>query len=251
MEAVPRRIELTGEYRVSIQAALNSGTGKVLNLSSGGVYIATPMYLLPQAQVKLEIDVPENRSALAAEAVVVWENRGKARRGDLPPGYGLRFIKLSDEVAHRIDRLIHAPFQRTSGRREDVASTTIAFEPFLEEYERDSSSGPPYRLKEKVVRELVPSAVRGVFVLSYDRTQEAFVGRADDALRDTLIGFVGEYAYFYFETVEDPQERFFRECELFHRLGGDHGQLDNAGHPTAIPFACPLCARPQRGNRRS
>jgi uncharacterized protein (TIGR02266 family) len=244
MEAVPRRIELTRDFPVSIRAALNSGTGKILNISSGGVYIATPMYLLPQAQVRLHIDLPESPSSLDAEAVVVWENRGKSRRGDLPPGYGLRFIKLSDQTAHTIDRLIRSPFQKSeSGQRRD--SATVAFQPFLEEHEREASSGPPYRLKDHVVREQVPEGARGIFVLSYDRTQEAFVGRADDALRDTLMGFVGEYAYFYFEIVNDAEERFIRECELFHRLGGDHGQLDNAGHPGGSPFVCPLCSRPR------
>jgi hypothetical protein len=71
------------------------------------------------------------------------------------------------------------------------------------------------------------------------------VGRADVDLRETLSSFEGEYAYFYFETIEDAEERFHRECELFHRLGGDRGQLDNTTHPKP-PEAlgssdCPVC----------
>ena len=108
----------------------------------------------------------------------------------------------------------------------------------------DEPEGPPYRLREEVLRAETPNGMPGIFVLAYDRTQDARVGRADDDLRSTLMGFVGEYAYFYHEVIEDTGERFHRECELFHRLGGDSGQLDNVTHPTppaGSVVACPVC----------
>jgi hypothetical protein len=41
-------------------------------------------------------------------------------------------------------------------------------------------------------------------------------------------------------------DRFHKECELFHDLGGDRGQLDNADHPAPPArgnLACPLCVK--------
>ena len=105
--------------------------------------------------------------------------------------------------------------------------------------------GPPYRLVAEVLRARLSEGAKGVFVLSYDRTQDARVGRSDDDLRAVLSGFVGEYAYFYYELIEAQRERFHRECELYHRLGGDHGQLDNTAHPSpsvGSDIVCPVCA---------
>jgi hypothetical protein len=104
--------------------------------------------------------------------------------------------------------------------------------------------GPPFRLRSEQVSKHTQESQPGVFVLSYDRTQEARVGRADDDLRSTIAGFEGEYAYFYCEAIDDLDERYARECELFHRLGGDRGQLDHSDHPKAPPgteLDCPVC----------
>jgi hypothetical protein len=109
----------------------------------------------------------------------------------------------------------------------------------------DEREGPPFRLRKDAVTRHVPAASPGIFVLSYDRTQETRVGRADEDLRATLAAFEGEYAYFYFEAIEAAEERYHRECELFHRLGGDRGQLDNTSHPkppdSHSSSDCPVC----------
>jgi hypothetical protein len=201
------------------------------------------MSLLPQAQVWLRIVIPEEKCWLDTEAVVVWENRGSTSRNQLPSGYGLRFIKLTAETERRLRRLLQPPAPARSrsappGRQSESAPTVHSL---LQEQEH---SGPPYRLEERTIRAEIGDSVPGVFVLSYDRAQGARVGRADENLYETLSAFVGEYAYFYFEVIEDLEARFYRECELFHRLGGDHGQLDNAAHPTLLPvgeLACPIC----------
>jgi len=105
--------------------------------------------------------------------------------------------------------------------------------------------GPPFRLNEDVIHARTPEGAKGIFVLSYDRTQEARVGRADEDLRTSLASFIGEYAYFYCEIIDGEDERFSRECELFHRLGGDRGQLDNHEHPESrggSNLSCPICS---------
>lgn len=275
--SMPNRIQVVGPYSVRIRAVFNSGTGKLLNLSSAGAYVATPMNLLPQAQVRLQIVLPDEKRWIETEAVVAWENRGTVRRGGLPPGYGMRFIKVPDETDATIRRLLENAGQTVVHSEPDVESPQAGFQPLPvatetlrfeipPELDLDfgvgidagagvdvgadvgadvEPEGPPYRLTEQVIHARTPASAAGIFVLSYDRTQDTFVGRADRDLRSKLLGFIGEYAYFYYENIGRLDERYYRECELYHRLGGDHGQLDNLGHPTppdGSGLVCPVCA---------
>jgi len=41
--SIPNRVELDGSHTVRIKAVFNSGTGKLLNVSMEGGYVATPM----------------------------------------------------------------------------------------------------------------------------------------------------------------------------------------------------------------
>ena len=215
------------------------------------------MYLLPQARVKLQIVLREERRWVEAEAIVVWENRGTVgRRDNLPPGYGLRFVVVPKDTEEVLDNLLsgdgHVPAaalrELTPPVEQSPADTLAPATPNpLREHEAGidmEPAGPPYRLRGEHVGNNTPEAQPGIFVLSYDRTQEARVGRADADLRTTIAGFEGEYAYFYCETIDDLDERYARECELFHRLGGDRGQLDNADHPeqpAGTELDCPVC----------
>ncbi len=230
---VPSRVELQGKYGVRIQSALHTGAGRLLNLSKDGAYVTTAMPLLPQAQVRLQIVLPEEKRWVEAEAVVAWENRGEnAPRGDLPPGYGLRFIKVPEETAAVFSRMLSAEPSSTRSAAVEPADEVVV------------PQGPPYPLKEDIVPAVIPENTKGIFVLSYDGTQDAWIGRADEDLRDTLMGFVGTYAYFYHECIDPIEERFCRECELFHSFGGDRGQLDNVVHPqppTESSLTCPVC----------
>ena len=233
--STPRRVDLTDKVPVRIRSIFNADKGTLLNLSSTGAYIATPMFLLPQAHIKLQIVLREERRWMEAEAVVVWENRGTVeRRDNLPPGYGLRFLDLQAETESVIETLLASDVPPAPAAPEAEAASAFHSEP----------GGHPYRLSAGVVEAQTPEKQPGIFVLSYDRTQEAHVGRADEDLRLTIASFEGEYGYFYYETIENLEERYARECELFHRLGGDRGQLDNADHP-ATPegseLACPVC----------
>lgn len=255
--STPRRVDLTQKVPVRIQSLFNVGKGALMNVSSTGAYVATPMYLLPQGRVKLQIVLREERRWVEAEAVVVWENRGTVgRRDDLPPGYGLRFVVVPKDTEAVLDNLLtgngrvpsSAPPMPVPARRPAPADTLAPAaprppEPVVASFDSEPD-GPPYRLRGDHVDKNTPESQPGIFVLSYDRTQEARVGRADTDLRSTIASFEGEYAYFYCEAIDDVDERFARECELFHRLGGDRGQLDNTDHPQAPPatdVACPVC----------
>jgi hypothetical protein len=262
MHAAPRRVDFTEGYHVRLQAALNRGEGRLVTLSQGGAYVATPVSLLPQAQLSVAIDIPELERTVEVEAVVAWENRGPKRPSSShPDGYGLRFIRVPTASAEAIqwllrrDELAHDDPERTRALSsleiqhameqaqarfgEEAFSVPKPTNPFQD------PEGPPYRLSASVVSTRAPRAP-GVFILSYDRTLDARIGRTDEDLREALRGFVGRYAYFHYEVIPTPRARFERECELYHRLGGDRGQLDTDEHPlppAGKAFKCPVCVK--------
>ena len=259
----PRRIDFVEGYHVRLRAALNRGEGKLMTLSQGGAYVATPLSFLPQAQLSVAIEIPELSRIVEVEAVVAWENRGPRRPSSAQPdGYGIRFIRVPTVSAEAIQWLLHREERRS---RDNPASTqALSSREVREMMERaeeqfglaaanvhqptnpfEEPEGPPHRLEHSVLKARAPRAP-GVFVLSYDRTVGARVGRSDEDLRESLSAFVGHYSYFYFEVVPASKDRFAKECELFHDLGGDRGQLDNAEHPIPPPrgnLECLLCVR--------
>ena len=311
MKILPRRVDFAEGYRVRVRSALHSGDGQLLSLSEGGCYIQTRMVLLPQAQLRLSLEIPELSRITNLEAVVAWENRGGERPSGLPEGYGMRFIKISPEANEAIHWLMKkdapkpkkAPNETQTFEIEDLRSRLKRLEQQLSrtapgvrtqeaidavtnpntkkraaalieeeaaraerearekaeaaaeapaaksESEPDEiddfkqRSGPPYPLRPKPINKLVPESP-GVYMLSYDRTMDSRVGRADRDLREALTDFVGEYAFFHFEVIGSQKERYERECELYHRMGGDRGQLDNTEHPSPPPgpkLECPVC----------
>ena len=302
MPASARRVDFPDGYLVRLQAALNGGDGRLMTLSEGGAYIATPLALLPQAQLHVAIQIPELKRTVELEAVVAWENRGDARPSPQPEGYGLRFIKVPTASGEAIRWLLRrqerspkdpettqglspadiqeamerardrfgseavsaqtpvnplVPPRRQSRALGDLTTRTLV--PLKAETGSDhvpdvlgdrigneDPEGPPYPLDSVVIHERVAPSTPGVFVLSYDRTMDARIGRADTDLRSALSEFLDRYAFFHFEAIAARKERFERECELFHRLGGDRGQLDNEDHPLPPPgpqLKCPVCVK--------
>ncbi len=259
MHGLPRRIDFVDGYAVRLRAALNGGDGKLMTLSEGGAYVATPLNLLPQAQLSVAIDIPELEQTVLVEAVVAWENRGKPRRSPQPEGYGIRFIRVPTASADAIRWLLRREGSRQEDPERTQALTPLEIREAIERANRiaadsvhqpgnpfEEPAGPPYRLEPGVIEARVPPAVPGVFVLSYDRTLDARIGRADSDLRESLNHFVDTYSYFHLEVIPSHKERFERECELFHRFGGDRGQPDNVDHPlppAGPQLKCPLCVR--------
>jgi|GEM_PF-705458 len=268
-----RRVDFADGYPVRLQAALHGGSGRLITLSEGGAYVATPLALLHHAQLRLGIQIPELRRTVEVEAIVAWENRGEERPSMQPEGYGIRFISIPRPSREAIRWLLsknererlakdlsttqalspadvqaateHAEQRATraqtnTGRSlsEMMTQTLTALEP---EEERS-----PYPLKAASIKRRVFPSTPGVFILSYDRTMDARVGRADKDLRAALLEFRDRYAYFHIEVVFPRKERFERECELYHRLGGERGQLDNELHPLPPPgpqLKCPVCVK--------
>ncbi len=102
----------------------------------------------------------------------------------------------------------------------------------------------PLPLTPQAIEAYVDANSIGVYILADGSNQARYVGRSDENLRQRLKGWAGRYSSFYFEYARLPMEAFLRECELFHKYGGDEGALDNRAHP-ACPKgcgqACPRC----------
>jgi hypothetical protein len=259
----PRRVDFDEGYHVRLRAALNGGNGKLMTLSQGGAYVATALNFLPQAQLSVAIDIPELSRTVEVEAVVAWENRGPARPSSgHPDGYGIRFIRVPTVSADAIQWLLRRDERSTTKDPERTLSLSpsevrevmaraeeqLGLEAAIVHQPTNPFSEPegsPHRLDPSVVSARVPRAP-GVFVLGYEHSVGSRVGRADQDLQSALSGFVSHYAYFHFEIIAGPRDRFEKECELFHDLGGDRGMLDNAEHPVPPPrtgLDCPVCFR--------
>ena len=275
MPASARRVDFADGYPVRLSAALHGGSGRLVTLSEGGAYVATPMALLRHAQLRLAIQIPELERIVEVDAVVAWENRGQNRPSMQPEGYGMRFINIPRTTGVAIRWLLrrnkreHFPENTAQSSSQAVSAaevraamahtepqasraqagtggpsaeiTTQTLTGLEQEEER-----PPYPLNPASIERRVFPLTPGVFILSYDRTMDALVGRADTDLRATLLEFQDRYAYFHIEVVFPSKERFERECEMYHRMGGDRGQLENAFHP--VPPAgpqlnCPVCVK--------
>ncbi|HXV61342.1 MAG TPA: PilZ domain-containing protein [Vicinamibacteria bacterium] len=225
MQISPRRVVFPQGYYVRFRAALNHGDGRLMTLSEGGAYVATVVNLLPQAQLSMAIDIPELDRTVEVEAVVAWENRGATRRSSQPDGYGLRFIRVPAPSAEAIQWLL---------RQEPEQRTPLA------------EASPRYPLDIDFMATSVPPSAAGIFVVGRDQGIAARIGRADSDLKKSLAELVGRYGFFHFELVATRKERFERECELYHQLGGPHGGLDNEEHPIPSPgseLMCPVCTQ--------
>ncbi|HSF15728.1 MAG TPA: PilZ domain-containing protein [Vicinamibacteria bacterium] len=240
------RLALPEGIPVRLSNFVTTGEGRIMNLSASGAYVATDMFLLPQARVRLQVVLHEEKRWIETDAIVVWENRASSKRPNgLRAGYGVRFVDLdadSEAVISRVLGLEISPPEASSPISEPFAAIDPPSPVDLGAV-ADEPDVPPFPLRREVVVQKADE-LPGVFVLSYDRTQEARVGRTDTDLQATLSSLIGMYAYFYAEVIEKDDERYLRECELYHRLGGDRGQLDNTDHPSPPPsveIRCPAC----------
>ena len=165
----PRRVDLEGGLPVRLQSFLTTGKGELMNLSSSGGYVATPMILLPQAHVLLRIVLRDEKRWMDADAVVVWENRGTVgRRDGLPPGYGLRFVELSTATKRVVENLLSGEtLAAVEPALQPTPTVALAAPPAVSE---DEPSGPPFRLHRATIASKVPADAPGILVLSYDRT---------------------------------------------------------------------------------
>lgn len=98
-------------YSVDLDVSLGSDhnfyAGFAENLSSGGVFVATHLLKPVGEEIQFSIHLPDTDGAVAGIGQVCWI-REYNERSDLPPGMGIRFLKLQqgaeDLIRHFLNK---------------------------------------------------------------------------------------------------------------------------------------------------
>lgn len=83
----------------------NFWTGLTLNVSEGGVFVATHHFLPPGTVVVLTMLLPYERDPVVTLAEVRW-TRDYSGQDDVPPGLGLRFRETASDDLAKIRRFM-------------------------------------------------------------------------------------------------------------------------------------------------
>lgn len=93
--------------RASVQVAVdiasehNFWTGITMNISEGGVFVATHRLEPKGASLVVELTLPEDEKPILALAEVRW-TRDYTESSDAPPGLGLKFVSIDSSALERI-----------------------------------------------------------------------------------------------------------------------------------------------------
>ena len=75
------------------------------NMSRGGMFLITKDPLMEGTELNLKFSLPGDEKAIEVTAEVLWAREGEERQ-DIPPGMGIRFIKISDEDRDHIGNFV-------------------------------------------------------------------------------------------------------------------------------------------------
>ena len=112
----------------------------------------------------------------------------------------------------------------------------------------------PFQLDENVIDAVVTQTAPAVYLIRRIEETEAYahykarIERADaGALKDKLKQWIGsDYRVFCFEYVQEINTAFYRQCILWHEMGGPANKLDNEWHPEPneeCAILCPICSK--------
>lgn len=107
------------DLEVNIAAASDAGThtGATLNISAGGVFLATEQPSNVGDQLKLELTLPGSEQSISLDANVRWVRRRRVGgRRDRPSGMGLQFTNLTTETSSVIGSFLQAHLSPFAGR---------------------------------------------------------------------------------------------------------------------------------------
>jgi uncharacterized protein (TIGR02266 family) len=74
------------------------------NVSSGGLFIKTPMPLEVRERFSLKLHLPEGTEPLPIECEVAWNRKESQDQQKRPLGMGVKFIKMSDADRQRLQK---------------------------------------------------------------------------------------------------------------------------------------------------
>ena len=111
----------------------------------------------------------------------------------------------------------------------------------------------PFQLDENVIDAVITQTTPAVYLIRRIEETEAYahykarIERDDDGtLKDKLKQWIGsDYRVFCFEYVQDINTAFYRQCILWHEMGGAANELDE-WHPEPneeCAILCPICSK--------
>jgi len=87
------------QTQVTLHSEHNFYTGLSLDISEGGIFIATHQLLPPGTEVEIEFSVPTFPGSIKAIGRVQWVRELFYSTMDVPPGMGVQFLKISPPEA--------------------------------------------------------------------------------------------------------------------------------------------------------
>lgn len=86
------------KIRVDFTSDDSVQTVSALNISAGGLFLATHKPLPAGSMVLLQLNLPNLEGAVEVMGEVVWNNVNAKGHSDIPEGMGIRFISQSSLV---------------------------------------------------------------------------------------------------------------------------------------------------------
>jgi len=79
------------------------------NISSGGMFIKTRTPMVKDELCVIQIQLPEETKPICIDATVAWARSENQKTPLEPAGMGVRFVRVSAEDRHRLQRILQAP----------------------------------------------------------------------------------------------------------------------------------------------
>jgi type IV pilus assembly protein PilZ len=77
----------------------------MLNVNNGGLFLKTEKPLPIDAEVTMQIQLPDDKEVMAVEGRVVWTN---AKSKAFPVGMGIQFTKITPEHQEKVKAFVSA-----------------------------------------------------------------------------------------------------------------------------------------------
>lgn len=106
------------DLEVEVSAASQRGThaGSTLNISAGGMFVATTQLIPVGDQLMVELRLPGGDRSISLDSRVQWLRRKRAPgRRDRPAGMGLQFVNLTTETSAVIGSFLQAHLSPYAG----------------------------------------------------------------------------------------------------------------------------------------
>lgn len=90
---------------ISLSSEHNFWSGLTLNVSEGGVFVATHQKVPVGTLLSLSMTLPDGRPPIVALGEVCW-TRSYGGDDDIPPGFGVRFVDVAEADLARVRRFV-------------------------------------------------------------------------------------------------------------------------------------------------